>query len=95
MKSKKCFIITFIFILSSILFAQEKMLTMEDAILGGRAALAPKNMSKLQWIADTDNFCYVDSLNGYYGLIKGCAASENRELLLSLDSLNSILIKKV
>jgi dipeptidyl-peptidase-4 len=94
MKSKKCFIITFIFILSSTLFAQEKMLTMEDAILGGRAALAPKNMSELQWIADTDNLCYVDSLNGYYGLIKGSAASENRELLLSLDSLNSVLIKK-
>ncbi|MBP7821726.1 MAG: DPP IV N-terminal domain-containing protein [Saprospiraceae bacterium] len=39
--------------------AQTKEISMEDAILKGRTALAPENLKQLQWITQTHNFSYV------------------------------------
>ncbi len=75
----------------TMLTAQDKLLTMEDAILGSRTHLKIETVSALQWLGETDNFCYVDSLDGSYGLISSEAESPKKEMLLSLDSLNHVL----
>ncbi len=80
-----------VLVFSTIVFGQQKMLTMKEAILGSYKNLKVANLKQLQWIADSDQFCYVDSLNGQYGLIRGGAADSNEEMWLSLDSLNSRL----
>ncbi len=75
----------------SALLAQDKTLTMQEAILGSRDALKIENISGLQWKGNSDTLVYVDSLNHDFGLISAPAASDKRELLLSLDSLNTAL----
>ena len=82
-----------ILIFTTTLFAGEKLLTMQDAILGNYQNLRIKTLSQLQWIADTENFCYVDSLNGQFGLIQESAGDFQPQMLLSLDSLNALLTK--
>ncbi|MGD9488701.1 MAG: DPP IV N-terminal domain-containing protein [Calditrichaceae bacterium] len=78
-------------VLASSLFAQDKILTMEDAVFGAYSHLAPQKLSQLQWIPESDHFVYVDSLDGQYGLISGNAVSKERSVLLSADSLNAKL----
>ena len=82
------FILLFSF---SLLVAQDKILTMQDAILGSKTKLKIENISGLKWLPKSDTFCYVDSLNESFGLISAHAENTNHEMLLTLDSLNSIL----
>ncbi len=83
--------ILFIVLTVSLIIAQDKLLTMRDAILGSRDVLKIENLTGLQWQGDSQTFVYVDSLNAVYGLIGGQAATEERQLLLSLDSLNAAM----
>ncbi|MGD9899082.1 MAG: DPP IV N-terminal domain-containing protein [Calditrichaceae bacterium] len=78
-------------VLASSLFAQDKILTMEDAVFGAYSYLAPKKLSQLQWRPESDDFVYVDSLDGQYGIITGNAVSKERSVLLSADTLNTRL----
>ncbi|MCE7923920.1 MAG: S9 family peptidase [Haliscomenobacteraceae bacterium CHB4] len=50
---------TVAFLLPLILFSQNNKLTMADAIQKGRTALAPSNLSQLQWIPGTAQFTHV------------------------------------
>ncbi len=75
-------------------FAQNKMLTMEEAILGSYKNLKVKTLPQLQWMGNSTDFCYVDSLDGQYGLIKAQAENPTPVMALTLDSLNT-LMKKV
>ena len=83
----KRLIILVILLMTSFSFAQEKMLTMEDVVLGMRKELAPDNLKNLSWVPGEKAFTYVDSLNGEYGLIKTGIKNDNPQMLLSLDSL--------
>lgn len=60
--------------------AQEKSLTLDDAVLGYYKGLYPKNLSSLQWIDGTDNFIYKEK-DSY--LIK----DNNNQLLDQIDLL--------
>ncbi len=42
-----------------LLLGAQKTLTMADAILKGRTALAPANLRQLQWIPGTNQFMHV------------------------------------
>ncbi|PCI96717.1 MAG: S9 family peptidase [Flavobacteriales bacterium] len=42
-------------------FAQEKELTLEDAVLSRSKGLTPKNMSGLKWIKGTNNYIYKEN----------------------------------
>jgi dipeptidyl-peptidase-4 len=55
---KKIVYLLFVLLLPQILPAQKK-LSMSDAILKGRAALAPASLRQLQWIPGTSQFTYV------------------------------------
>jgi len=41
-------------------FAQQKELTLEDAVLSRSKGLTPKNMSQLQWVDGTNNYIYLE-----------------------------------
>jgi len=44
--------------------AQDKMLSVEDAVMKARTVLAPERLSQLQWIPGTQNLSYVAKKNG-------------------------------
>ncbi len=53
-------------ILSGILYstsigAQNKLLTIQDAVLKGRTSLAPKRLQALGFIKDSNKFSYIDN----------------------------------
>ncbi len=82
-----------VLILAVHLNGQDRMLTMDEAITGSTTTLRTKNLTQLQWIADTDSFSYIDSLDGRFGLIIHEAGSADKKLVLSLDSLNTLFKK--
>lgn len=69
--------------------AQNKMLTMEDAITN--PALLPENLRQLTWVAGTDDFSYVKQTNGEQVLMRGSAKSPRQTELLPLSKLSSAL----
>ncbi|MGB5847319.1 MAG: DPP IV N-terminal domain-containing protein, partial [Ignavibacteriaceae bacterium] len=83
-----CIVILF----TTSLFAQ-KNFTLEQVILESELLL-PKSLSQLQWIPDTDDFTYVDSVVKESNLIKEKALSEGKEILLTLTRLNESLDAK-
>ncbi len=79
-------------VLFSFAFGQNKLLTMQEAILGSYKNLKVKNLPQLQWVAKSTSFSYVDSLHGQYGLIMVNAKDLKPHLILSTDSLNTLLM---
>lgn len=72
-------------------WAQNKLFTMEEAILGSDNGLHIQTIRQLQWIGDTHHWSYVDSLGQEFGLLKGGPDLPHPELILSLESLNNML----
>lgn len=77
-----------ILLFAGMLTAQGKKLTMEEAIMG--RGLRVESISNLAWVGSTNQYGYVDSLNGDYGLIEASLGQEPH-LFLPLDSLNRAL----
>ena len=69
--------------------AQDKMLTMEDAIIN--PALQPENLRQLTWIAGTNDYTYVKQNNGEQALMRGNAAAGKEGQLLSINTLSTAL----
>jgi dipeptidyl-peptidase-4 len=83
---KHLFLISSAFIFSAAL-AQNKLLTIQDAVLKGRTSLAPKKLVALNFIAGTIKFSYIDN-----GMIKvGDNATGKVIDLLSVKDLNATL----
>lgn len=87
-------IIVIFLIVCSTLSAQQKLLTLEEAILGSSKQLKIQNIEQLQWIPEQEAFSFYDTLNHTKGLYLGVVESSHRSLILSLDSLNKTLTKK-
>ena len=49
------------FAIASISVAQDKLLTIQDAVLKGRTTLAPKRLQSLGFISGTTKFSYIDN----------------------------------
>ncbi len=71
--------------------AQDKKLTMEDAILNVRTTLAPKNLSQLNWIVNSENYYYVTAQDSNPALWAGSSALAKDEKIISLADLNEKL----
>ena len=56
---KNLFLLLAVFIFSTA-FAQEKELTLNDAVLSYSKGLTPKNLSKLTWVKGTSNYIYKE-----------------------------------
>lgn len=72
---------------------QEKLLTIEDVVLGG-FRLAPKNMRQLNWIPDTDNFVWSDGMAEKSVLLYSSVKDSKIDTLIKLSELNSLFSKQ-
>lgn len=71
--------------------AQDKKLTLEDAVLRQRTSLAPKRLPQLQWIPGTSFYSYVDNSGAAEVLVKSGATASPKSDVLTLSSLNNAL----
>lgn len=84
---KKIVFSLIIFIPLSI-FAQNKMLTMEDAMVKNRTTLAPENLKQLQFIYGTSDYVYLKKVNDADVWVKGNLTSREEVPFLALAQLN-------
>ncbi len=81
-----------VFLLSiSIVPAQQKMLTMEDAMVKFRTTLAPENLKQLQFIKGSNDYLYTGTKSGRDSWITGSSNAIAENTWLSLSTLNSLL----
>jgi len=71
--------------------AQEKLLTLDDAILRARTTLAPKNLAQLQFYGATNDYVYLRSENGNDTWMRGNYKMTTDTAFLTLRSLNKEL----
>ena len=75
--------------LINIVVAQQKELTLEDAILKQRSVLAPKSLRNVNWIPNTNAFSYMS--DDMQTLLKQTSSDKTPVTIISLSSLNKIL----
>jgi dipeptidyl-peptidase-4 len=71
--------------------AQNKMLSMEDAMLKARTTLAPQNLTQLQFYGATNDYIYLKKMDGKDVWLKGNYRSAADSVFLTLDGLNNKL----
>lgn len=67
--------------------AQQKQLTLEQAVIGRWQGLAPENTEQLQWIANTNRFSYIEDNI----LMEEHAGKEKKTNILKLEELNDVI----
>jgi dipeptidyl-peptidase-4 len=70
--------------------AQNKMLTLEDALIKNRTTLAPENLRQLQFIYGTDDYVYLKKINDKDVWVRGNFKA-NETPFLSLEQINQKL----
>lgn len=74
-------------------FAQQKNLTVEEAVLKQRSSLGPARLNALSWVPQSNKFCYVAKKDGKDCVVMQDAEGLGRDTVLSLVTLNSIMGK--
>ena len=82
-------IILLLFMVSNLGFAQDKILTTEDAIYMNRA-IYPASVPQLQWIGSTNYYAYAKA-NSIY---KVGAKTGTETLLFDVEMLNNAMVNK-
>jgi len=82
--------IPFLFLAYSVR-AQNKLLTIEDALVKNRTTLAPENLRQLQFVYGTEDYVYLKRLENKDVWMKGNLKSAAEQIFLSLDDLNQKL----
>lgn len=78
----------FLFLILSLGFvskAQNKMLSMDDAVIGHRSYLQPKRLTQLQWISGTTKYSYVVKQNNREVVMVGEAGKGEATPLFASD----------
>lgn len=88
MKKYQFFLLLVALTFSSVVMAQQKMLTMDDAFLNRK--LQPENLSNLKWIAHSNSYSYTAKKEGIDYLITGTATGANTDTLMSAAYFKSI-----
>lgn len=86
---KIAFLLTFFVQLS--VFAQNKMLTMEDAMVKNRTTLAAENLRQLQFVYGTNDYVYLKKTAEGDAWVKGSFKSNEETAFLTLAQLNEKL----
>ncbi len=87
---KKLFSLAFL-IFSLSVIAQNKLLTIEDAMVKNRTTLAPENLKQLQFVYGTNDYVYLKNLNEHDVWMRGNFKTKVDEQFLTLDDLNQKL----
>jgi len=86
-------ILILILFISIQIFAQEKLLTVEDVVINAYTKLSVQNLQQLSWLPSSDSYVYVDKSGNSSSILKFGIKSQNADSLLTLDELNSHLEK--
>lgn len=62
--------------------AQNKMLSIDDAVSKGRTVLAPERLSQLQWIPETNQYSFVAKRQGKEVLVVQDASTGKSDSIL-------------
>ena len=81
----------FLIVISLSSSAQNKLLTMEDAMVKNRTTLAPENLKQLQFIFGTDDYVYLKKINDQDTWMKGNFKDKDETVFLTLTQLNEKL----
>jgi dipeptidyl-peptidase-4 len=93
MKNFNTTLILFLLLFGTSLMAQNKMLSMEDAILKGRSTLGPKTFRQIKWMNDENNFSFTDVRDSKEALYSIETASGKETKLLGMNQFNQFLQK--
>lgn len=74
--------------------AQQKSLDLEQAVLGMRGPLAPKNLKQFQWIPGQQAFTFVDGEPANEYMLRSSSPLWKTDTLLRLSDLNARLFSK-
>lgn len=74
-------------------FGQDKLLSIEDAMLNARTTLAPENLRYLQFIRGTQDFVWMKKIDGADTWVKSSYMSPVEQPLMNLRQLNDALRK--
>ena len=88
---KKIFLACWLFLTHFTISAQDKLLSMEDAMLKARTTLAPENLSQLQFYGTTNEYIYLKKLNDKDTWLKGNYKGIADSVFLTFDQLNKKL----
>lgn len=75
------------FLFATTVFAQEKLLTIQEAVLKGRTSLAPKRLMGISFVPGKNQFSYIDNNT----VLVGDNASGKTNKIVSLVELNAAL----
>lgn len=75
------------------LFAQTKLLTIEDAISKQKTTLAPAKLKQLQWVKDADQFSFLDKKENKDVLLIQGVSDKVPVSQISLEGLNEAMVK--
>jgi dipeptidyl-peptidase 4 len=84
---KRFFFLPFI-IFSLTVLAQNKLLTIEDAMVRNRTTLAPQNLRQLQFVYGTEDYVYLKKIDDKDVWMRGNPKSSTEQTFLSLDELS-------
>jgi len=87
---KLFFLISLVVSLSTI--AQNKLLTMEDAMVKNRTTLAPENLKQHQFVYGTNDYVYLKKMNEQDTWMRGNFKMKVDTAFLTLDKLNEKLL---
>lgn len=70
--------------------AQQKMLTVEDAVMKQRSTLGPARLMGLAWVPQSAKFTYIAKKDGKDCVVMQDAATLKRDTVLTVDQFNDI-----
>ena len=88
---KKWFLIALLFTGSLSVPAQNKLLSIEDALVKNRTTLAPENLRQLQFVYGTEDYVYLKKITDKDVWVRGNFKSPAEQSFLSLTDLNQKL----
>lgn len=86
----KKIVVLFVFFTGMAAYGQNKLLSMEDALIKNRTTLAAENLKQLQFIYGTNDYVYLKKIDGKDVWVKGNMKSAET-LFLTLEQLNEKL----
>ncbi len=88
---KKCIVAVILLTLSNLCIAQQKILSIEDAMVNARTTLAPETLKQLQFIKGTNDYVYLKKTGGIDSWVKGNFKSSEENIFLTLGQFNQRL----
>ena len=91
LRMKKLFLVLPFIAFCFCAIAQNKMLTIEDALVKNKTTLAPANLYQLQFIYGSSDYIYLDTLSNKDVWMRGNFATGKAQPYLTLEQLNQKL----